>query len=181
MNICQVHEIFLCSLFYLGFFINLFVFFFTLSNIKTSLTLHPVHRECTKKAKALRNQTTMINQRRQVYQDPQTSLFSNFFIKMGPTGLFTLLKIILLQCFQFSAFCQRYILDILAQCNRPKPKPNPACTSSCQRYILDILAQCNRPKPKPNPTCTSSLGFSRLYIFMLWLIVTQVIVLHSYT
>ena len=45
--------------------------------------------------------------------------------------------------------------------------------------ILDILAQCNRPKP--NPACTSSLGFSRLYILMLWLIVTQVIVLHSYT
>ena len=35
----------------------------------------------------------------------------------------------------------------------------------CQRYILDILAQCNRPKP--SPTCTSSLGFSRLYILML--------------
>ena len=54
---------------------------------------------------------------------------------------------------------------------------------SCQRYILDILAQCNRPKP--NPACTSSLGFSHLYILMLWLIVTQVIVvqvivLHSY-
>ena len=46
-------------------------------------------------------------------------------------------------------------------------------------YILDILAQCNRPKP--NPVCTSSLGFSRLYILMLWLIVTHVIVLHSYT
>ena len=35
----------------------------------------------------------------------------------------------------------------------------------CQRYILDILAQCN--KPKPIPACTSSLGFSRLYILML--------------
>ena len=45
-------------------------------------------------------------------------------------------------------------------------------------YILDILVQCNRPKP--SRTCTSSLGFSRLYIFMLWLIVTQVIILHSY-
>ena len=44
--------------------------------------------------------------------------------------------------------------------------------------ILDILAQCNRPKP--NSTCISSLGFSRLYIFMLGLIVTHVIVLHSY-
>ena len=47
------------------------------------------------------------------------------------------------------------------------------------RDILDILAQCNRPKP--SPAYTSSLGFSRLYILILWLIVTQVIVLHSYT
>ena len=47
------------------------------------------------------------------------------------------------------------------------------------RDILDILAQCNRPKL--SPACTSSLGFSRLYILMLWLIVIQVIVLHSYT
>ena len=46
------------------------------------------------------------------------------------------------------------------------------------RDILDILAQCNRPKP--SPACTSSLGFSHLYILMLWLIVTHVIVLHSY-
>ena len=46
-------------------------------------------------------------------------------------------------------------------------------------YTHDILAQCNRPKS--SPTCTSSLGFSRLYILMLWLIVTQVIILHSYT
>ena len=45
------------------------------------------------------------------------------------------------------------------------------------RDILDILAQCNRPKP--SPACTSNLGFSRLYILMLWLIVTHVIVLHS--
>ena len=155
MNICQVHETFFVLPILFRVLYKLICFFFSISNIKTSLTLHPVHRECTKKAKTLRNQTTMINQRRQVYQDPQTSLFSNFFIKMGPTELFTLLKIILLQCFQFSAFCQR--------------------------YILDILAQCNRPKPKPNPACTSSLGFSRLYILMLWLIVTQVIVLHSYT
>ena len=57
-------KLFLCSLFYFGFFINLFVFFFSISNIKTSLTLHPVHRECTKKAKISRNQTTMINQQR---------------------------------------------------------------------------------------------------------------------
>ena len=35
----------------------------------------------------------------------------------------------------------------------------------CVRDILDILAQCNRPKP--NPACTSSLGFSRLYILIL--------------
>ena len=46
------------------------------------------------------------------------------------------------------------------------------------RDILNILAQCNRPKT--TPTCTSSLGFSRLYILMLGFIVTQVIVLHSY-
>ena len=50
----------------------------------------------------------------------------------------------------------------------------------CQRYILDILAQCNRPKPIP--ACTSSLGFSRLYILMLGFIVIQeIIVLHSHT
>ena len=46
-------------------------------------------------------------------------------------------------------------------------------------YIRHILAQCN--KPKPSPTCTSSLGFNRLYILMLGFIVTQIIVLHSYT
>ena len=57
-------QLFLCSLLYFIFFINLFVFFFSISNIKTSLTLHPVHRECTKKAKTSRNQTTMINQHR---------------------------------------------------------------------------------------------------------------------
>ena len=44
------------------------------------------------------------------------------------------------------------------------------------RDILEILAQCNRPKL--SPACTSSLGFSYLYILMLWFIVTQVIVLH---
>ena len=32
-------------------------------------------------------------------------------------------------------------------------------------YILDILLQCNRPKP--TPTNISSLEFSRLYILML--------------
>ena len=47
------------------------------------------------------------------------------------------------------------------------------------RDILNILAQCNRSKP--SPTCTSSLGFNRLYILMLGFILTQVIVLHSYT
>ena len=45
--------------------------------------------------------------------------------------------------------------------------------------ILDILPQCNRPKPIH--ACTSSLGFSRLYILMLRFIVTKVIVLYSYT
>ena len=49
----------------------------------------------------------------------------------------------------------------------------------CVRDILNILDQCNRPKP--SPICISSLGFSRLYILMLWFIITQVIVLHSYT
>ena len=38
------------------------------------------------------------------------------------------------------------------------------------RDILNILAQCNRPKP--NHAYTSSLGFNRLYILMLWHIVT---------
>ena len=47
------------------------------------------------------------------------------------------------------------------------------------RDILDILAQYNRSKPIP--IYTSSLGFSRLYIFMLGFIITQVIVLYSYT
>ena len=47
------------------------------------------------------------------------------------------------------------------------------------RDILDILAQCNRSKPAS--TCTSNLRFSRLYILMLWFIITQVIILHSYT
>ena len=42
------------------------------------------------------------------------------------------------------------------------------------RDILDILAQCNRPKP--TLAYTSSLGFSRLYILMLEFIVTQVFV-----
>ena len=47
------------------------------------------------------------------------------------------------------------------------------------RDILDILAQCNRPKP--SPTSNSNLGFNRLYILMLGFIITQVIVPHSYT
>ena len=47
------------------------------------------------------------------------------------------------------------------------------------RDILDILVQCN--KLKLTPVCTSSLRFSCLYILMLEFIVTQVIVLHSYT
>ena len=38
------------------------IFFILISNIKTSLKLRPVHRECTKKAKTSRNQSTMINQ-----------------------------------------------------------------------------------------------------------------------
>ena len=46
------------------------------------------------------------------------------------------------------------------------------------RVILDILVQCNRPKSAS--TCTSSLGFNRLYIFILWFIVTQIIILYSY-
>ena len=46
------------------------------------------------------------------------------------------------------------------------------------RDILDILAQCNRPKL--TSTCTSSVGFSRLYILMLGFIVIQVIILYSY-
>ena len=49
---------------------------------------------------------------------------------------------------------------------------------SLREGVRDILAQCNRPKPIP--TCTSSLGFSRIYILMLGLIVTHVIVLQSY-
>ena len=46
------------------------------------------------------------------------------------------------------------------------------------RDILDILVQYNRPKS--TPTWTNSLGFSRLYIFMLEFIVTKVIVLYFY-
>ena len=46
-------------------------------------------------------------------------------------------------------------------------------------YIIHVLVQCNRPKP--SPACTSNLGFSCLYILMLGFIVTQIIVLHSYT
>ena len=41
------------------------------------------------------------------------------------------------------------------------------------RDILDILAQCTRPKP--TPSCNSCLGFSRLYILMLEFIVTLVL------
>ena len=40
------------------------IFFILISNIKTSLKLRPVHRECTKKAKTSRNQSSMINQHR---------------------------------------------------------------------------------------------------------------------
>ena len=38
------------------------------------------------------------------FTDLQTSLFNNFSLKMGSTALFTHLKIILLQYFQFSVF-----------------------------------------------------------------------------
>ena len=44
--------------------------------------------------------------------------------------------------------------------------------------IIDILDQCDRPKP--TLACTSSIGFGNLYILMLRFIITQVIVLHSY-
>ena len=44
--------------------------------------------------------------------------------------------------------------------------------------IIDILDQCDRPKP--TLACTSSLGFSHLYILMLRFIITHVNVLHSY-
>ena len=46
------------------------------------------------------------------------------------------------------------------------------------RDILDILTQYNRLNPIS--ACTSNLGFSRLYILMLGLIVTQVFILLSY-
>ena len=36
-----------------------------------------------------------------LFMVPQITLFSNFLLKMGSTILFTHLKIILLQCFQF--------------------------------------------------------------------------------
>ena len=39
-----------------------------------------------------------------LFTDPQTPFLSPFSLKMGPTVLFTHLKIILLQCFQFSVF-----------------------------------------------------------------------------
>ena len=35
--------------------------------------------------------------------DPEVQIAANFSLKLGPTALFTHLKIILLQCFQFSA------------------------------------------------------------------------------
>ena len=41
------------------------------------------------------------------------------------------------------------------------------------RDILDVLAQCNRPKP--TLAYTSSLGFSCLYIRMLGFIVAQIL------
>ena len=56
--------------------------------------------------------------------------------------------------------------------------PSPLLLVKALMY-LGLLAQCNRPKP--TPACTSRLGFSRLYILMLRFIVTQVIILHSYT
>ena len=60
------------------------------------------------------------------------------------------------------------------------------CLVGFIRRRLDVH-RFDREKPGtdsdqyPSPACTSSLGFSCLYILMLWLIVTQVIVLHSYT
>ena len=73
------------------------------------------------------------------------------------------------------------MLKILKLCNTLKNDRNQQTTPFflLETYILDILAQYNRSKP--SPACTSSLGFGRLYILMLWLIVAQVIVLHFYT
>ena len=48
-----------------------------------------------------------------------------------------------------------------------------ASTLAYTTWYITSRCQCNRPNP--NPACTSSLGFSRLYILMLWLMcVTQI-------
>ena len=68
---------------FLSFFLFFFFFFFCVLRsafqLESGLSVGPVH--CSR--------------------DPQTSLFSSFSLKMGPTTLFTYLKIILLQYFKF--------------------------------------------------------------------------------
>ena len=48
-------------------------------------------------------------------RNPQTFFSAKFSLKMGPTTLFIHLKIILLQCFQFSVFNNKWCGD-----DRPK-------------------------------------------------------------
>ena len=62
------------------------------------------------------------------------------------------------------------LLENMVQVQDSRRMEELSTTRSIFRDILDILAQYNRPKT--TSTCTSSLGFSRLYILLLWFIVT---------
>ena len=62
------------------------------------------------------------------------------------------------------------LLENMVQVQDSRRMEELSTTRSIFRDILDILAQYNRSKA--TSTCTSSLGFSRLYILLLWFIVT---------
>ena len=58
---------------------------------------------------------------RALFTVSQITLFNNFFIKNGPTALFTHLKIISLQCFQFQFSVSAKISSIQTHPKRPLP------------------------------------------------------------
>ena len=76
-----------------------------------------------------------------LFTDPQTPFLSTFSLKMGPTALFTHLKIILLQCFQFSVFSFSKI-------------------SSIQTYPTFLSFIFHPPKDHSNQTQPQGITFS---------------------
>ena len=65
-----------------------------------------------------------------LFMDPQIPLFTIFLLKMGPTVLFTHLKNISLQCFQFQFSISAKISSI-----QTDPKYRPACDTKLMSIV----------------------------------------------